>query len=93
MGLEMTAQPLLQLGTVVLDPAPDGRVIRCQAARAEPLGLGWSPCEDRRSNGLLHHLFRLPAAAGQSCNTTHEDRPESRIVGVYDPTERPSAGS
>ena len=36
-GLEMTAQPLLQLGTVVLDPAPDGRVVRFQAALAEPL--------------------------------------------------------
>ena len=33
----MTAQPLLQLGTVVLDPAPDGRVVRFQAALAEPL--------------------------------------------------------
>ena len=74
-GLEMTAQPLLQLGTVVLDPAPDGRVVRFQTALAEPLfaiaerervpqvpahsaqnqlGLGLSPREDRRSNGLLH---------------------------------------
>ena len=91
-GLEMTAQPLLQLGTGVLDPAPDGRVVRFQTALAEPLfaiaerervpqvpahsaqnqlGLGLSPREDRRSNGLLHHLFRLPGAAGRSCNTTH----------------------
>ena len=91
-GLEMTAQPLLQLGTGVLNPAPDGRVVRFQTALAEPLfaiaerervpqvpahsaqnqlGLGLSPREDRRSNGLLHHLFRLPAAAGRSCNTTH----------------------
>ena len=91
-GLEMTAQPLLQLGTVVLDPAPDGRVVRFQAALAEllfaiaerervpqvpahsaqnQLGLGLSPREDRRSNGLLHHLFRLPVAAGRSCHTTH----------------------
>ena len=88
----MTAQPLLQLGTVVLDPAPDGRGVRFQAALAEPLfaiaerervpqgpahsaqnqlGLGLSPRDDRRSNGLLHHLFRLPVAAGRSCNTTH----------------------
>ena len=87
----MTAQPLLQFGTVVLDPAPDGRVVRFQAALAEQLfdiaerervpqvpahsaknqlGLGLSPFEDRRSNCLLHHLFRLPAAAGRSCNTT-----------------------
>ena len=36
-GLEMTAQPLLQFGTVVLDPAPDGRVARFQAALAEQL--------------------------------------------------------
>ena len=33
----MTAQPLLQLGTGVLDPAPDGRGVRFQAALAEPL--------------------------------------------------------
>ena len=87
----MTAQPLLQFGTVVLDPAPDGRVVRFQAALAEQLfdiaerervpqvpahstknqrGLGLSPFEDRRSNCLLHDLFRLPAAAGRSCNTT-----------------------
>ena len=33
----MTAQPLLQLGTGVLDPAPDGRVVRFQTALAEPL--------------------------------------------------------
>ena len=91
-GLEMTAQPLLQLGTGVLDPAPDGRVVRFQTALAEPLfaiaerervpqgpahsaqnqlGLGLSPRDDRRANGLLHHLFRLPAAAGRSCHTTH----------------------
>ena len=31
----MTAQPLLQFGTVALDPAPDGRVVRFQAALAE----------------------------------------------------------
>ena len=34
------------------------------------LGLGLSPLEDRRSDCLLHDLFRLPAAVGQSCNTT-----------------------
>ena len=33
--LEMTAQPLLQFGTVALDPAPDCRVVRFQAALAE----------------------------------------------------------
>ena len=90
-GFEMTAQPLLQFGTVALDPAPDGRVVRFQAALAEQLfdiaereripkipahgaqnqlGLGLSPLEDRRSDCLLHDLFRLPAAVGQSCNTT-----------------------
>ena len=36
-GLEMTAQPLLQFGTVALDPAPDGRVVCLQAALAERL--------------------------------------------------------
>ena len=33
--LEMTAQPLCQFGAVTLDPAPDGRVIRRQAALGE----------------------------------------------------------
>ena len=90
---EMTAQPLLQFGTVALDPAPDGRVVRFQAALAEQLfdiakreripkvpahgaqnqlGLGLSPLKDRRSDCLLHDLFRLPAAVGQSCNTTFQ---------------------
>ena len=101
-GLEMTAQPLLQLGTGVLDPAPDGRGVRFQTALAEPLfaiaerervpqvpahsaqnqlGLGLSPREDRRSNGLLHHLFRLPAAAGRSCHTT-DHRLMQRLSGT-----------
>ena len=31
---EMTAQPLFQFGTVALDPAPDCRVVRLQAALA-----------------------------------------------------------
>ena len=31
----MTAQPLLQFRTIALDPAPDCRVIRLQAAFAE----------------------------------------------------------
>ena len=35
--LEMTAQPRLQFGTVALDPAPDCRVIRLQAALTEQL--------------------------------------------------------
>ncbi len=86
----MTAQPLLEFGTVALDPALDCRVVRFQAALAEQLfdiaerervpkvaahgvrnqlGLGLSPLENRRSDCLLHDLFRLPAAA-QSCNTT-----------------------
>ena len=34
------------------------------------LGLGLSPLKDRRSDCLFHDLFRLPAAVGQSCNTT-----------------------
>ena len=34
------------------------------------LGLGLSPLEDRPADGLLQDLFRLPAAIGQSCNTT-----------------------
>ncbi len=35
--LEMTARPLLQFGTVALDPAPDFRVVCLQAALAEQL--------------------------------------------------------
>ena len=35
--LEMTAPPLLSFETVALDPAPDGRVVRFQAALAEQL--------------------------------------------------------
>ena len=35
--LEMTAQPRLQFRTVALDPAPDCRVVRLQAAFAEQL--------------------------------------------------------
>ncbi len=34
---ETMAQPLLQFGTVALDPAPDCRVVRLQAALAEQL--------------------------------------------------------
>ena len=33
-----TARLRLQFGTVALDPAPEGRVVRLQAARAEPRG-------------------------------------------------------
>ena len=43
----MTTQPLLQFGTVVLNPAPDGRVVRFQAVLAEqPFDIGFSlnPC-------------------------------------------------
>ena len=90
-GLAMTAQPLLQFGTVALAPAPDGRVVRLQAALAEQIfdiaerergsqilaygakdqpGLRVSPLEYRRSDCLLHDLFRLPAVVGHSCNTT-----------------------
>ena len=35
--LEMTAQPLLEFGTVALDPAPHCRVVHLQAAFAEHL--------------------------------------------------------
>ena len=34
------------------------------------LAFGLSPLEDRRSDCLFHDRFRLPAAIGQSCNTT-----------------------
>ena len=34
-------------------------------------GIGLSPLEDRRPDCLFHDLFRLPAAVGQSCNTTY----------------------
>ena len=102
---EMTAQPLLQFGTVALDPAPDCRVVRFQAALAEQLfdiaereripkvpahgaqnqlGLGLSPLKDRRSDCLLHDLFRLPAAVGQSCNTTDETYPYVILDARYE---------
>ena len=35
-------------------------------------GLGLAPLEDRRAHRLFHDLFRLPAAACQSCNTTRQ---------------------
>ena len=89
-GLAMTAQPLLQFWTVALAPAPDGRVVRLQAALAEQIfditerervpkvpaygaqnqpGLRVSPLENRRSDCLLHDLFRLPAVVAHNCNT------------------------
>ena len=88
-----SCRPLFQFGTVALDPAPDCRVVRFQAALAEQLfdiaqrervpkvpahgaknqlRLRLSPLGDRRSDCLLHDLFRLPATVGQSCNTTHQ---------------------
>ena len=48
----------------------------CEIGRIRPTsaqnqcGLRLPPLEDRRSDCLLHHLFRLSAAAGHSCNTT-----------------------
>ena len=36
------------------------------------LGFGLSPLEDRRPDCLFHDLIRLPAAIGQSYNTTSE---------------------
>ena len=41
------------------------------------LGLGLSSLEDRPADGLLQDLFRLPAAIGQSCNTTVRPGPAS----------------
>ena len=75
-------------------PLPDrarGAALRHRGTRASPqgpahsaqnqLGLGLSPRDDRRSNGLLHHLFRLPAAAGRSCHTT-DHRLMQRLSGT-----------
>ena len=46
--LEMTAQPLLEFGTVALDPAPDRRGVRFQAALAEPSARSsWGPLPGR----------------------------------------------
>ena len=50
------------------------RKVPAHGAQNQP-GLRLSPLEDRRSDCLLHHLFRLPAAVGQSCNTTLLYRP------------------
>ena len=41
-------------------------------------GLGLSPLENRRSDCLLHDLFRLPAALAQSCNTVKLHRTSTR---------------
>ena len=55
----------------LFDIAEPERVPKVPAQSAKnQLGLGLSPLADRRSDCLLHDLFRLPAAVGQSCNTT-----------------------
>ena len=57
-----------------VDIAERARVPKLPAHGAQnQLGLRVSPLEDRRSNYLLHHLFRLAAAVGHSCNTTLDD--------------------
>ena len=57
--------------TPLFDIAERERVPKVPAHGAKnQLGLGLSPLEDRRSDCLLYDLFRLPAAVGQSCNTT-----------------------
>ena len=51
-----------------------------RTAHTNQLGLGLSPLEDRRSDCLLHDLFRLPAAVGQSCNTTFRGQGSSTAI-------------
>ena len=60
----------------LFDIAEGERVPKVPAHRAQnQRGLRLSPLEDRRSDCLLHHLFRLPAATGHSCNTTRQAQP------------------
>ena len=49
------------------------RVAVAASRKPESTKLIVAPVESRarRSDCLLHDLFRLPAAVGQSCNTTH----------------------
>ena len=61
-GLEMTAQPLLQLGTGVLDPAPDGRV---------------GPLPDRARGAALRHRGTRASPAGTSAQRTESARARS----------------
>ena len=71
-GLKMEQAKLAEQ---LFDIAERERVPKVPAHSAKnQLGLGLSPLEDRRSDCLLHDLFRLPAAAGQSCNTTSMGR-------------------
>ena len=59
------------LAEQLFDIAEGERVPKVPAHGAQnQLGRRWSPLGDHRSDCLLHHLFRLPAAAGHSCNTT-----------------------
>ena len=46
-----------------------GPQIPAYGAQNQP-GLRLSPLENRRSDCLLHDLFRFPAVVGHSCNTT-----------------------
>ena len=55
-GLAMTAQPLLQFWTVALAPAPDGRVVRLQAALAEQIFDITDESEYRRYQRTAHRI-------------------------------------
>ena len=59
------------LAEPLFDIAEQERVPKVLAygAQNQP-GLRLSPLEHRRSDCLLHDLFRLPAAVDHSCNTT-----------------------
>jgi len=59
------------LGDQLFDIAERERVPKIPAHGANnQFRLRLQPLEDRRSDCLLHDLFRLPAAARQSCNTS-----------------------
>ena len=56
-GLEMTAQPLLQLGTGVLDPAPDGRVWSASRPRSRSRSSpSRNESESRRYQRTAHRI-------------------------------------
>ena len=70
---ETRAIPFAALAEQLFDIAQRERVPKVPAHGAKnQLRLRLSPLGDRRSDCLLHDLFRLPATVGQSCNTTHQ---------------------
>ena len=83
--LEMTAQPLLQFRTVALDPAPDCRVVRLQAAFAEQL---CDIAERERVPQVPAHGAKNQRGLGLS---PLEDRRSDRLFVISSGYQPPSA--